>query len=546
MPVRATRSARTLADLASSPVEQLEPRALLAAAPTDLALRFSGASIPVQIVPGDRFNQEVALINRSAEAAANGQVRLVFKLSRDRVISDDAITLLDQTVTVSVDPDSTLFLNPDVTVPSDTPRGRYFVVASFAPVDPDVLNDPNPDNNTRSLSSSRELVWQFGRVGDRTGIVLTLPGQAAGAPPAIFSIDNGPGTGFVGLVEGRYVVRVFDTNRQSQVSIDRDDSVTALVPAARIGVHRVILNSALGSVFIQDADILRGITSRVGLGTLNFTSGTFADGAEILLRGSGGGAGNTSVVLRAEYANLRIDSNRTLRRVDVGVETGVRGVAQAGTLSLVAPGLISFVSPSSVTTGEFRLTGRGGNLATLGNVDIAGSLTASTPWRVNGKADRIAFGGTSAFLAEFKGQVGLFTVNGPASGILLAARAIATLDFSSGVSDSIFSAGGGIARTGDTFRLTLGRNGSIGVVNVTGNVVGTSFLAGARFNGGSGETYRAVNGPGRINSQFGLIRVTGTVDDATRFVAGVFTSTAQFGGAAVDIQADPRFIEGVS
>lgn len=546
MPSFSRRFARPSVDRSPSMVEPLEARALLAAAPTDLALRFSGASVPVLIVPGDRFSQEVAIINRSAEAAANGQVRLVFKLSRDRVISDDDVTLLDQNVTVSVDPDSTLFLNPDILVPSDASRGRYFVVASITPVDAEQINDPNPDNNTRSLSSSRELVWQFGRVGDRTGVVLTLPGQSAGASPAIFSIDTGPGTGVVGLVDGRFVVRVFDTTRQSQVSIDRNDAAFGVLPAAKVPIHRVIINSALGGLFVQDADILKGVSSRVGLGTLNVTEASFADDAVIFLRGSGGGTGNTSIVIRADYADLRIDSNRTLRRLDIGGVVQSLSVPAASKLSLVAPGLISFVSPESVTTGEFRLTGRGGSAPTLGDVDIVGSLTAETPWRVNGKADRIEFGGTSAFLAEFKGQVGQFSVTGAASGILLAARAIATLQFASGVSDSIFSAGGGIARSGDTFRLTLGRNGSIGVVNVTGAVTGTSFLAGARFNGGSGETYRAVNGPGRINSQFGLIRVSGAVDDASRFVAGIFTSTAEFNGAPVDIQVDPRFIEGVS
>jgi hypothetical protein len=158
--------------------ERLEPRVLLDATlgldSTDLLVRPSGRNAsPLVLVPTDEVPQEIEIVNRSTRSVASGVLSVQFLLSRDRILGDDVL-VADAVRTVLLRPGESTFVELELNPPADIARGEYFLIALARPTEGSSIIDPELGNNTRVLPGVRTVVWQFGRVGTRQNISLSI------------------------------------------------------------------------------------------------------------------------------------------------------------------------------------------------------------------------------------------------------------------------------------------------------------------------------------------------------------------------------------
>ena len=289
------------------------------------------------------------------------------------------------------------------------------------------------------------------------------------------------------------------------------DAATAIksVTVKNGALNSQITGTTIGTVSITGGDLVGFIGSSApvgkvkGLGALSITGGSLTG----------------SIVVTGNVGGITVKESKT------GTGGAISGPITANSFGAIA-----------VT---------GGNIA--GDITSTGTATAL------GKAAALASlsitGGDLAADVRTLGAIGAVTVKADKAGLggnlntasILAAK-IAAITVAKNITDSILLAGASFGGNGalgggdDTFAA-----GSIGAVNVGGNVSATTIGAGLSTTNtilkDSDDTIL-----GGVASSIAKLIIKGTADPASYFAAGKFTAAPKIGTATVDPTADARFL----
>jgi hypothetical protein len=531
--------------------ERLEPRVLLDATlgldSTDLLVRPSGRNAsPLVLVPTDEVPQEIEIVNRSTRSVASGVLSVQFLLSRDRILGDDVL-VADAVRTVLLRPGESTFVELELNPPADIARGEYFLIALARPTEGSSIIDPELGNNTRVLPGVRTVVWQFGRVGTRQNISLSIDlGDNKGAT---FFINDGPGTGVVTQTAQGLVVQLQNTNQSSRV-FARTFAINTtrgnIVPPPQVDLRRVVSNTPLERIELSNFDVRQSLIFRAGISIVSTDATNFGPGSAIVLTGGNAVTGDPSIVLLGEITGLRLQSDRRLRTLAFNpftVVTPERGLSTVSGVRVTAPAITELVAGTftSVSFDRFVLTGASDGRPTLARM-VVSTVSTTAPARISGNVGTMIADSFQNFQAEVTGRIGLFEAAVDVTNSLVTARRFGSITVNSNLTSSTFAAGGFITTAG-TPRLGLGGPGSIASLSVGGDVVDSNILAGARYQSlGPPPTFRA---PALVNipsSTIGRIAISGVANASTRFVAGSFTDEIEINSANITPAGDPRFI----
>jgi hypothetical protein len=221
---------------------------------------FGTISLLAPLVPGDKANVSVIVRNIGGAKATGTSVDQLWLSPKPDDLTG-AFLLGTKTSKVNLGPGATRTVTYSVVVPGQAAAGTWYLVADINTTASST--DLHADNN-RVATAGRDLVWQFGNVGTRKNVLVTLPD---GDGTLVTFGLRGPGTGTVVLNAGSLDMALAGTTTASAVT------VTAKKPAAPGDDGK----AAIGNVAIGDtgnpADqtSLGSFTARASNLTGNFT-----------------------------------------------------------------------------------------------------------------------------------------------------------------------------------------------------------------------------------------------------------------------------------
>lgn len=519
------RSARRHAAVAGGMLEALEPRQMLAA---DLGVRWNeGTSeFPDRLVPGDRILAPIEVIN-NGPVFADGAVTIRFYLSTDqtldtsadRLLRTYADELLELPVFAGVDDNIGTFTG-DLTIPTDLASGSYFLIVRISPNS--AIGDFNQSNNT-AASEEKFPVGRFGNVDGLTGASTTL--IDADGTRVTFAMTGG-GSGNVTLAADGFVVTLTGSTTASRISVSANNGGDRKFDFASVSITGTVQQ------FTAPAGRLKGpLTTTAGFGAMSF----------------GDVVGPRTITVPAGSATPSFALG-VVRDLTISSAVGIGSVSAASwTNTGSARGSINAPWLGGITvTGDLgvnlNLSGRAGNVATLGAVDVGGFLRPSA-WVVRGIGTTIrAKATTPAWAATFEKRITSITTTLALRG-LLTARSIQSINAAQDLAGATILAGaflgddaalGGTGNSADTFL-----NGVIGSLSVARNVTNSTVAAGLDPVDGviRNGNDRIVSG---TQSQLNRVAVGGIVGAGARLIANVY-GPITISGSTIDWRVDQRF-----
>jgi len=297
---------------------------------------FGTIALAAPLVPGDKANVSVIVRNIGGAKATGASVDELWLSPKPDDLTG-AFLLGTKTSTVTLGPGGTRTVTYySVVVPGQAAAGTWYLVADINTTASST--DLHPDNN-RVATAGRDLVWQFGNVGTRKNVRVTLPD---GDGTLVTFGMTGPGTGTVVLNAGALGVALAGTTTASAVT------VTAKKPAAPGDDGK----AAIGNVAIGDtgnpADqtSLGSFTARASNLTGNFTvMGSLATltlddvaGDRLVDVRNTGNATSTLALAFDRVSDLSVTAAMPLRSVTATewLETGAHSITapSVGTLTI--------------------------------------------------------------------------------------------------------------------------------------------------------------------------------------------------------------------
>lgn len=403
-------------------------------------------------------------------------------------------------------------------------------------------SDPNPANNIVVAPDEMVVVNKFGSFDGRTGVRLELPIPGVNGEAA-FSIE-GAGQGEVTLVNGRFAVRIWDTDLDSDVTASVSRYSTPTSP--RIPLASLVVDDAVNSITAYAADIDGPITFD---GPIRFVRlGDITGPMEVSLPASS----NSNFSAR-HVRDLNLTSRSTLgfSASSWQVTNPAFGLISAPRIAGINIANWESISPSNPEYRPPNFAGRivveGGTSSSLERsvsyISIVGVVSGG-PWSIQGSIGSISVGATTAqFVLASGGSVNTFRVTNSLRGII-AVQHLYTLDVGKDIlgakvlvgtdlgSDGAIGGSGDAAdryQSGVMFSLIVGRN-----------VVNTLIAAGRKPIGDSG-LYEFLRGN---RSRIDAIRIGNVLSANSRIQAGVFAShggSVSVRGVSVDWRTDARF-----
>jgi hypothetical protein len=163
------------------------------AAKRDLVGQFGTIALGDVFVPGDKGTVPLTITN-VGNIPIVGKIDIAFYLSTDQTLdvgTDYPLAMLTGQ-SVNLVAGAGKVYTARFTVAPDAPAGTYYVLADIDPGG--VIDEVNTANNVVASLTTRELAWEFGAVGGRKNVKLTVA-DAAGVLTT-FSL-TGPGWGQV-------------------------------------------------------------------------------------------------------------------------------------------------------------------------------------------------------------------------------------------------------------------------------------------------------------------------------------------------------------
>lgn len=544
---RAFFESRRVRRTAVASFEPLEPRTHLA---VDLGVEpVPGWSLPTNVVPGE-FLQIPYRVTRTADTddeVLNHAIDVFFSL--DDVLDPSDLKVQEGPFTYG----EAAFLGA---TPGEyeaaplyvrvsralTVGAQYRVLLSVRGISSLGGSDPNPSNNVAVLPQTLTVVNKFGTFGDRSGarLVLRLPD---GSGSVAFSI-TGAGQGQVEVVDGRFAVRVTDTDADSEVSISATEIASQARP--RIPLASVELAGTLSSFIATDADLFGPMT--VGGAVSTIFLGDITGPTSIDLPRSINTAFNARHI---RDVNLTAHSNISISAWSWQVSDRAYGTISAPKVRQLwienfgsaLPSQPGYVPPNFA--GQLNVTGDYRNVfrPSVQNIKIVGVVTGG-PWRVNGSISSISLGATAAsFTLAAKGEVSSFNVTNSLRGLIAVnkllnfwvgkdivnARILVGTDLGSDASI------GGVEDAADHYDA-----GTIGSVQVGRNIANSTIAAGRKPVGDTGVFEFVMSQYSRISSV-----VVGNVISANSRIHAAFygydLNSVTVRGVNIDWRTDQRF-----
>ena len=508
-------------------IESLEQRSLLA---SDLAVLWDNdrLNVPSTIVPGDRILAPIFVVNNGPTNAI-GKVTINFYLSTN--ISLDASDPLvrsysNEDIELPVytgNPDQIGTLTGDLTIPATAAPGTYFLLVRILPNS--AIGDLNQANNIAASDDSWVLARKFGAFDGRTNVAMVL--QDAEGTRITYTLTGG-GYGEVTQSPDGFAVTLFNVGNNSQAAAATSGG------DGKFDFTSIAINGSVSSFFAPNGRLRGPLTATTGFGAM--TLGDVPGPLTITVP-------NTSQSPSFDFdnvTNLVINSAVGITRLDA--TTWLDNDATPDRVTAPWLGQLNIFGNTNV---NLLLTGRGGNLPTLGPVNITGVIKGGA-WSVNGLGSSItAAASTVQFSATFNQRLdSLTTTTGTFRGVLTA-RTITTINIGRDILASKILAGaylGEDGRLGGTgVNADVYRQGTITTIyvahNTANSIIGAGFdpVDGIFKNGND----RIIGG---VNSKIGAITVANISGKTTRFLTAKYTGLITFGMTEIDWRTSNRFI----
>jgi hypothetical protein len=173
----------------------------------DLVVDFATISLPATCVPGDSAWVSVTITNQGG-VTAEGTVVNNLHLSADQALGGDTL-LATQNTPLRLAPGFSQTLRFRANLPGDALPADLYILADVDATD--AITEESEANNLAATAGTYAVVWQFGAVGTRTRVNLTV--EDADGTDVTFSLrGNGNGTVSVGP-DGLDVVLTGTDNR---------------------------------------------------------------------------------------------------------------------------------------------------------------------------------------------------------------------------------------------------------------------------------------------------------------------------------------------
>ena len=179
----------------------------------DLTVTIDRATWPAIAVPGDRGYVQVTITNAGG-VAAEGAVTTNLHLSDDQALGGDTL-LATRTTTLRLAPGQSQTAWYYTTVPGDLAPGNVYLLADVDATDQ--VAEVSEVNNLAATDDPFAVVWQFGTVGARTNVPLTVADPDG--TNVTFRLTGNGGTGTVSVGAEGLDVQLAGTDERSSVSI---------------------------------------------------------------------------------------------------------------------------------------------------------------------------------------------------------------------------------------------------------------------------------------------------------------------------------------
>ncbi|MCY2929936.1 MAG: hypothetical protein NTV86_10660 [Planctomycetota bacterium] len=237
-------------------LEALERRELFNAVP-DLQVTILDVVGPDILVPGDKGTVKVQIQNVGT-AAAVGTVDATVRASLDTAfdVTDPVMGgLTGKKINLAIGASLVLSI-PGVVPDTATPEDYSLLVHATSTLS---VPDGAAGNDTAATAGTKQVVWQFGAVGTRTNVRLTLHD---GATPVVFAL-TGPGTGTVDLGGGgfatNYVV-ILGSTIASALTITTPKGAVATMAYLHVRNTASIGTGAIKSITAPGLDLETGLS----------------------------------------------------------------------------------------------------------------------------------------------------------------------------------------------------------------------------------------------------------------------------------------------
>jgi len=296
---------------------------------------FGTIALLAPLVPGDKANVSVIVRNIGGAKATGASVDELWLSPKPDDLTG-AFLLGTKTSTVTLGPGGTRTVTYSVVVPGQAAAGTYYLVADINTTASST--DLHPDNN-RVAAAGRDLVWQFGNVGTRKNVLVTLPD---GDGTLVTFGLRGPGTGTVVPNAGALDVALAGTTTASAVTVTAkksaapgDDGKAAIGNVAVGDTGNPADQTSLGSFTARASNLTGNFTVMGSLATLTLDD---VAGDRLVDVRNTGNATSTLALAFDRVSDLSVTAAMPLRSVTATewLETGTHSITapSVGTLTI--------------------------------------------------------------------------------------------------------------------------------------------------------------------------------------------------------------------
>ncbi len=497
----------------------------------DLSVAFASTTLPSAFVSGEKATVKFSVTN-IGNSLAKGLISNALFLSLDDTFdgTDIPVTITGSLAKTSVNliPTKSVVLTGSFVVPAGIALSAYHLLANINTTGSLLESDATQElNNSADSPATFSAVTQFGTVGGRKNVVLTLPD--ADGTIVTYKL-SGPGTGTISSDVNGLTLSIADTTLASTLAI------TGKGGDGLAELFAMDAASALGSFSSATAEVTNSIVLSGGIRKLNLLH---AGPAHLDI-----GAGPVSTIHLGTVQTLDMNSASGIQSLSfVAVQQIVVGFNSQTAVSnahITAPWIGSLIS-RGMFAADLTLTGAG----SPGGVALRSATVQSIPtsnWSIAGDVGKLSVAAPVAaavqgFSASITGNLRSFTDTADFNGNI-AAASFGTVSIRGNLQGDIlaganFGADGVLGGGDDTFAA-----GSINAVRVGGAVTGSVIAAGLDLVDDILLNGNDVLLPGGVIKS---LLVTGIADPASRFLAAGLPVKAKVGGVAVVTAADPRF-----
>ncbi|HEV7299272.1 MAG TPA: S8 family serine peptidase [Tepidisphaeraceae bacterium] len=234
----------------------------------DLTAVVAAPRLFTTLVPLDRGVVDVRVSN-AGDLTFRAAVGVDVYMSTDQTLDgNDVLVGTMKPRRLAMRPDATKLLRIRMTVPANTGEGTYYLLANVDPAN--TVVEKSEANNVAVDATPRELKWQFGNVGARRNVRLTL---SDGADVPVTFYLRGPGTGQVtrDVNDGIFDLSFTGTTTRSSGSL-RSRGVSAIDDISIAGDFRTFT--------ARTVDLLGEVITTGVRGNFRFRNGLVIDVVE--------------------------------------------------------------------------------------------------------------------------------------------------------------------------------------------------------------------------------------------------------------------------